>query len=135
MICVVRELIDEQLESDRNCRFSYRYVKLSNRLIDKLFRHYCAEEVCENFYDSGEPQRISFCNWQEAYSKGNFGMTQAFVNSYAKRILKKNIRNFPYSVKGRLFLARKGDEVRIYFYGRDIIKVDYWVILKKRQRV
>ncbi len=135
MICVVRELIDEQLESDRNCGFSYKYVKLSNRLIDKLFKHYYAEEVCEHFYDSDEPQRIRFCNWQEAYSKGNFGMSQTFVNSYARRILKKNIRNFPYSVKGRLFLAKKDNEVRIYFYGRDVIKVDYWVILKKRQRV
>lgn len=179
MICVLRELIDEQLEHDRSCGFEYRYVKPSNRLIDKLFRHYYAYEVCEHFYDSEpefdselfsmymdyafkehdglkyskcehtpeelkaaydevkrtaaeyEPRRIRFCNWQEVYCKGNWGMTQSFVNAYARRILKKNIRAFPYSIKERFFFAQKDSEIRVYFYGRDLIKVDYWIVLKK----
>ncbi|MDE6015834.1 MAG: hypothetical protein K2H41_09090 [Acetatifactor sp.] len=146
MFYVSKELIEEELKRDKDTGFDFSYRKLSNKFIDRLFNHYYLEELCENFYDS-EPEfdeevnmykdyetaRINFNNWQEPYFKGNGGMSQRYIDSYGRSILKR-IRNFPKSIKDRLYVAQKEDQIRIYFYGRDFLERDYWFIFRNRKR-
>lgn len=84
-------------------------------------------------YKEYEPKRITFNNWQEPYFEGNWGMSQKYVDRFGKETLKK-IRNCPFSAKGRLFIAEKDDQIRIYFYGRDYLQVDYWFIFVRRKK-
>ena len=84
-------------------------------------------------YKDYELARIKFNNWQEPYFKGNWDMSQKYVDLFGRDTLRR-IRNFPKSIKNRLFIAYKDDQIRIYFYGRDFWKVDYWFIFKKRKR-
>lgn len=84
-------------------------------------------------YKDYELERIKFNNWQEPYFKGNWDMSQKYVDLFGRDTLRR-IRNFPKSIKNRLFIAYKDDQIRIYFYGRDFWKVDYWFIFKKRKR-
>ena len=37
------------------------------------------------------------------------------------------------SLKDRLYYAEKDDQIRIYFYGRDFMYTDYWMIFMKRK--
>ena len=60
-------------------------------------------------------------------------MSQKYVDLFGRDTLRR-IRNFPKSIKNRLFIAYKDDQIRIYFYGRDFWKVDYWYIFTKRKR-
>ena len=60
-------------------------------------------------------------------------MSQKYVDSLGKSVL-ENIRNFPKTIKDRVYIAEKDDQIRIYFYGRDFWKKDYWFIFKKRKR-
>lgn len=147
MFLLNQELIEEELKRDQDIGFDFSYQKLSNKFIDRLFNHYYLEELCENFYDS-EPEpdeeefnryqdyetaRIHFNNWQEPYFKGNGGMSQRNIDAYGRRVL-KGIRNFPKPIKGRLYIAEKENQIRIYFYGRDFLEKDYWFIFRKRKR-
>lgn len=84
-------------------------------------------------YKDYELTRIKFNNWQEPYFKGNWDMSQKYVDLFGRDTL-RSIRNFPKSIKNRLFIAYKDDQIRIYFYCRDFWKVDYWFIFKKRKR-
>lgn len=76
-------------------------------------------------------RRIEFCNWQEPYFKGNWGMSQKYVNDMSRDTL-KCFRKLSVSKKNRIYFAKKNDEVRIYLYGRDIIDNDWWFIFKKK---
>lgn len=87
----------------------------------------------KNIYNDYESKRIKFNNWQEPYFKGNWGMSQKYVDSFGKKTLKE-IRKFPKSIKNRFYYAEKDDVIRIYFYGRDFWKVDYWFIFRKRKK-
>lgn len=84
-------------------------------------------------YKEYEPKRITFNNWQEPYFEGNWGMSQKYVDRFGKETLKK-IRNCPFSARGRLFIAEKDNQIRIYFYGRDYLQVDYWFIFVRRKK-
>lgn len=84
-------------------------------------------------YKEYEDTRLKFCCWQEPYFKGNWGMSQIQVDSFGKSVL-KNIRKFPQSIKDRIYIAKKEDQIRIYFYGRDFWKKDYWFIFLKRKK-
>ncbi len=147
MFLLSQELIKKELKRDQDIGFDFSYRKLSNKFIDRLFNHYYLEELCENFYDS-EPEsdeeefnryqdyetaRIHFNNWQEPYFKGNGGMSQRDIDVYGRSVL-KGIRNFPKPIKGRLYIAKKENQIRIYFYGRDFLEKDYWFIFRKRKR-
>lgn len=35
---------------------------------------------------------------------------------------------------GRVFMAKENDRLDIYIYARDVMKVDYWFIFKKRDK-
>jgi hypothetical protein len=74
---------------------------------------------------------MEFCNWQEPYFKGNWGMSQEYVNNMSKSTLKE-FRKLSISKKDRIYFAKKDDEIRIYLYGRDVIYKDWWFIYKKR---
>ena len=146
LINLRKDLIDKELEFDRDKGFKFQYQKLSNKFTDWLFRHYYIQELCENYYDHEfneypigsldyENARIEFCNWQEPHFKGNWGATQEQVDDMGQCLLKEEIRkNFPCPIKDRLYYAKKDDVVLIYFYGRDLWMIDYWFIFKKRNK-
>lgn len=145
LINLRKDLIDEELKYDIKRGYIFHYKKLSNKFLDWLFRHYYIQEFCENYYDS-EPReypigsldyenaRIRFCNWQEPYFKGNWGMTQKYVNTFGKNILKRIKKEFPVSIKKRLYYSKKDDVILIYFYGRDLWQIDYWFIFKRKDK-
>ena len=97
------------------------------------------EELKEAYYtilkqqEEYEPRRMEFCNWQEPWHKGNWGMSQEYVNCVAIEQLKLLRKNM-FSNKDRLYIAYKDDKIRIYWYGRDIDYVDYWFIFKRRDK-
>lgn len=80
-----------------------------------------------------DKHRIEFCNWQEPFFDGNWGMTQKRVNNIAKGTL-EDIRKCNVSKKERLYITENADEIRIYFYGRDFWKKDFWFIFKRKGR-
>lgn len=84
-------------------------------------------------YKDYEQTRIKFNNWIEPYFKGNWDMSQEYVDSFGRSVL-KHIRNFPKSIKNRLYFAKNDDQIIIYFYGRDFLEVDYWFIFRKRKK-
>lgn len=75
-------------------------------------------------------RRIEFCNWQDPYSAGIWGMSQKEVDNIAKRDLKE-FRKIAISKKKRIYCSKKDDEIRIFLYGRDVLYHDLWFIFKK----
>lgn len=92
-----------------------------------------AHDKVVQMYKDYEQTRITVNNWIEPYFKGNWDMSQEYVDSFGRSVL-KHIRNFPKSIKNRLYFAKKDDQIRIYFYGRDFWEVDYWFVFSKRKR-
>lgn len=80
-----------------------------------------------------EPYRIEFCNWQEPYFKGNWGMSQKYVDNLGRNTLKE-IKRTSVSNKDRLYIGYKDNQIRIYFYGRDFMEMDYWLIYERRNK-
>ncbi len=103
-------------------------VNYTNEIGEKAFID--RENIFKKYKKSEE--RLTFCNWQEPYFEGNWGMTQKYVDGLAKYLLKKEIRNFK-NLKERLFIRINKEDVVIYFYGRDIIEHDYWFIFSKKR--
>lgn len=91
-----------------------------------------ASEFVESEYNKyyKSDRRIEFCNWQEPYFKGNWGMSQKYVNIMSRDTLKE-FRKLSVSKMDRIYFSKKDDEIRIYLYGRDIIHKDWWFIFKK----
>lgn len=194
MINIRKDLIEKELEYNKD--FTYKPVKLTNRFVDKLFRHYYVHECCENLYDSEpdiedetfnmyldfkdsisftpntiwktiakgydenfkyseeehtreelkaaylkvmdeyqkyEPYRIQKLTWQEPYFKGNWGISQKSVDGISRCFI-EDFKKIPVKKDGRVFMARENDRLDIYIYARDVMKVDYWFIFKKRNR-
>ena len=117
------------MEEIKEKKQNFKYAKQSHTLKELKAAH---DKVVQMYKDY-EATRINFNNWQELYFEGNWGMSQRYIDSYGRNILKR-IRNFPKSKKERLYAAKKEDEIRIYFYGRDFLEVDYWFIFRKRKR-
>ncbi len=88
----------------------------------------------KKMYKDFESERIKILNWQEPYFEGNWGLTQAKVNKQAKIVLKQ-IKKTSVSKKKRLYYGEKDDFFYIYFYGRDFMYKDYWMIWKKKPAV
>lgn len=116
-----------------------------NSIREKRYHNYCSdgkdypvEELKKAYFNilkqrrDFEPYRIEINNWIELYYKGNWGMTQERVDSIARDVLKKDIKKANVPLKDRLFYAEKDNEIRIYFYGRDIQYCDYWFIFMKK---
>lgn len=87
-------------------------------------------------YEDYEETRLKYNNWIEPYSKENYGYTQRDVDSYGRKVL-KGLQNFPNGIKNRLYIGEKEDDneyVKIYFYARDIDKLDYWFTFKRKDK-
>ena len=125
--------IVSNLEEIEEKKENFRYSKESHT-IEELEELKAAHDKVVQMYKDYEEHRIKFCNWQEPYFKGNWGISQEYVDNFGRYILKNKIRNFPKSVKDRVFVAQKDNQIRIYFYGRDLLEVDYWFIFMKRKR-
>lgn len=121
--------IVSNLEEIEEKKEDFRYSKEPHTIEELKASH----DKIVQMYKDYEETRIRFCNWQEPYFKGNWDMSQKYVDSLGKSVL-ENIRNFPKTIKDRVYIAEKDDQIRIYFYGRDFWKKDYWFIFKKRKR-
>lgn len=121
--------IVSNLEEIEEKKEDFRYSKELHTIEELKAAH----DKIVQMYKDYEETRIRFCNWQEPYFKGNWDMSQKYVDSLGKSVL-KNIRNFPKTIKDRVYVAEKDDQIRIYFYGRDFWKKDYWFIFTKRKR-
>lgn len=137
MICVRTDLIDKELSNcPKGC--TYKKLKPSNRFIDWLFRHYYAEEFTEHFYEI-EPEeehklpRMEFCNWVEPYFKGNWDMSQSTVDRVASNSL-RYVRKTNVKKDGRLWIAYEDDYIFIYWYGRDFMEMDYWWVMRRKNK-
>lgn len=130
MICVRTDLIDKELNQDPNR--TYKKLKLSNRFIDWLFRHYYTGEFTEHYYDSDiVKDRLTYLVWIEPYGEGIWNMSQATADKVARNSL-KYVRKTNVKKDGRLWIAYEDDYIFIYWYGRDFMEVDYWWVMKRR---
>lgn len=89
-----------------------------------------AYDKIKKAYKEYESERILFCNWQEPYFKGNWGMTQLKVDRIAKNTLKEFKRYN--NQKDRVYISIKKDEIRIFLYSRDIVGKDVWFIFYRK---
>lgn len=85
-------------------------------------------------YQDYEGIRIERLTWQELHKKGIWDQSQDSVDRFSRYIIKNKIIKFPGSIKERLYFSQNKDQIRIYFYGRDIYQVDYWFIFIKRKK-
>lgn len=127
----------------------FKPLKSSNKFVDWLFRHYETDELLEEFYDSTpmtgasdrrqwiemcrahQDRRIRLNNWVEVFQEGVWDMSQRFVDKVARTTLKE-VRSFPVRKKGRLWWCNYGNEIIIYWYGRDFDMRDFvWVLTRK----
>lgn len=106
----------------------------------KNHTHYCEhkhsrEEMKETYlrveklHEDYENRRKEFCNWQEVYGEGIWFMTQEECDKTAKETLKK-IRKYG-KISDRFFVKKTDKSIHIFFYGRDFLEHDYWMILAK----
>lgn len=79
-------------------------------------------------FEDHEPARKSFCNWQEVYGEGIWGMSQKRCDEIAKERL-KIIRKYG-KIADRFFVRQTDKVIYIFFYGRDFY-IDYWMIFAK----
>lgn len=114
----------ENIEDEKE---SFTYSKL-NHTRKELKEAY---DKVTSMYAEYEPLRIKRCNWQEPYFKGNWEMSQKYVDDMSRDTLKQ-FKKLWASKKGRIYYAKKDDEVRIYLYGRDILFEDWWFIFKRK---
>lgn len=84
-------------------------------------------------YEKYEPKRIERLTWQEPYFKGNWDMSQEYVDSISRYFINK-FKKLPVKKSGRIFMAKDNDRLDIYIYARDVMKTDFWFIFKKRKR-
>lgn len=110
---------------DKKDAFTYSKLPHSKEELKEAY------EKVKNMYSEYEPRRIKFCNWQEPYMEGNWGMSQRYVNHISKYEL-KNFKKLSVSKNDRIYYAKKDDEVRIYLYGRDIVNKDWWFLFKRK---
>lgn len=133
MICIRQDLIDKELNQDPNR--TYKKLKLSNRFIDWLFRHYYTGEFSVHCYDrdSMGEDRITFCNWIEPYGEGIWNMSQVDADKEARGAL-DYVRQINIKKDGRIWIAHEDDYIFIYWYGRDILWSDFWLVMKRKDK-
>lgn len=130
----------KEFSSYREDPDTYRHLRIHNKLLNKLKNHYYCDEFTEHFYDYYEDEegnllpvqeRLSFCNWVEPYFKGNWGMSQKFVDSWALNQL-KTCRKWTVDKSHRFYIFGEGNTIEIFAFGRDEYGADYWWIYKKK---
>ena len=81
--------------------------------------------------------RLTYCNWQEPYAEGIWGYTQKKCDRIAAKTLKLIRKKYGKNLRDRFFVTCNTVDgkkmIRIYFYGRDIIEMDYWFIFIERR--
>lgn len=94
-----------------------------------------AYEKVKQMYEAYEERRMNFNNWQELYEKGNWGMTQNYVDKFAGSVLNR-VRNSAYSKAGRIYYTEDRQEglMTIYVCLRDIKSVDYFFDFRKKPK-
>jgi hypothetical protein len=112
----------EYIKEKYNIDYTIEEAKRCSIERDKIYKKYNNSE-----------RRLTFNNWQDPYGEGIWGMSQKEVDKLAYDTF-KSIQKFNVSKKDRLYISYKDDEIRIYFYGRDFNKLDYWFIFEKRDR-
>ena len=81
------------------------------------------------FYDESD-NRLETLNWiDDDFDEGL--INQQGVDNLARNIL-QHIHKMGISNKERLYIAYKDNEIRLYWYGRDLKKCDYWITFKRR---
>lgn len=132
-----KDLINEELTSQNE---KYKNFNLHNSLISKLKNHYNCVEFVENSYDLDddltEEQRLHTCNWQEPYFEGNWSYSLQYVNNCALNNLRW-LKRQNIGLKDRFYISNYTSEdnkeyIYIYFYGRDVLQVDYWFIFERK---
>ena len=114
--------------------FTKKYIK------EEYNKEYTREEAkrcaIENkrLYDeyNKSERKIKFNNWQDPYGEGIWGMSQKMVDDLARETLKKTIKRCGLSLKDRLYYAKDDKQIRIYFYGRDFMEMDYLFIFMRK---
>lgn len=120
-----------------------RYMTYNSLLENNYYKYhkgdYTIEELKQSYNniikqrEEYEPKRIEFCNWQEPYFKSNWDMSQKYVDNLSRYALKKEIKNVT-NIKNRLFVSIDKEQIRIYWYGRDIKGKDYWFIFLRKDK-
>lgn len=82
-------------------------------------------------YKIHEEKRVEINTWIEPYFKGNWSMSQKFVDDISLGVLKE-IQKINVPRKDRLYISKDKDFIRIYFYGRDFMDKDYWFIFERK---
>lgn len=91
-----------------------------------------AHDKIEQMLKDYERERLSFNNWIEPYFEGNWGMSQKFVNNFARKILMKFKRSG--DLKDRCYIRYNGeDRFTIFIYTRDKNYRDYYLYFVRNE--
>lgn len=91
-----------------------------------------AYEKVKKIYEDYAEERLHFCNWQEPYFEGNWGMSQRFVDKFAFLTLKKAKRG-SFSKKNRFYIAKEDERVVVFLLTRDVFDCDYVFVFEKKR--
>ena len=80
-----------------------------------------------------EDKKLRFNNWQEPHMEGNWGASQKSVDEFGISCL-EFIKHLGFSMKDRIYLCEKDNEIQIFFYGRDMIEMDLWLCFKRKPK-
>lgn len=96
------------------------------------------EQILRLREEYDKTDRLTYNNWQEPYAEGIWGYTQNKCDRIARKTLKLIRKKYGKSLQNRFFVTCNivdGKKmIQIYFYGRDIIELDYWFIFVERRR-
>ena len=133
-------MYDYSTEDDINNVNGNRYYT-KQYILEKYGKEYSEEEARKASIENKKiyneymksPRRIEFNNWIDVIGSGIWGMSQHSVDKIARDTL-LDVKKLEVKKKGRLFISTNKDDIRIYFYGRDLWKVDYWFIFTKKDK-
>ena len=91
-----------------------------------------AYEKVKKIYEDYAEERLHFCNWQEPYFEGNWGMSQRFVDRFAFLTLKKAKRG-SFSQKNRFYVAKENERIVVFLLTRDVFNCDYVFVFEKKR--
>ena len=91
-----------------------------------------AYEKVKKIYEDYAEERLHFCNWQEPYFEGNWGMSQRFVDRFAFLTMKKAKRG-NFSKKNRFYIAKENEGIVVFLLTRDVFNCDYVFVFEKKR--
>lgn len=93
-----------------------------------------AYEKVKKIYEDYAEERLHFCNWQEPYFEGNWGMSQRFVDRFAFLTMKK-AKKGSFSQKNRFYIAKEEErKIFVFLLLRDVCDCDYHLVFEKKKR-